>query len=353
MTLKLTTIEKQLDKLIGADGSWYEQARLLAEVQDKELYKEKHYPSFNQWLKSYANKREKSVNTLMQLKGAGRRLDGYVNRHNENSDDKITPADVAKKVSFRSLQEVSRIAGDDEQKSDSFVGLAYTGKATSVKLRKIADDLKIKRKKHTRDDNHVQNEDQVTAPMMVEAFQNDWKWLEIFRKLGLPEDAKDHKPRFYRVFAELPVPTEQTKKAQRMDETIFETITDHAQTERHVNVHGIENKVTLHDLQNDHKWDNYIPYCDYFWICVPPSLTDDAARKIDAEEYQGTAAAKTGILQVDKNQIISIVRPAQRILPVDISKRSVLLIEALTHSQAQINAFIKGSSHESVNQLKE
>lgn len=340
----LNTIEKKLDELSGADGSWYEQARLLAEVQDLELYKQRKFPSFNQWLKSYASKRERSVNTLMQLKGAGRRVAGYVDRHNQhtnNDEEKISPEDVAKKVSFRSLQEVSRIAGDDNEKSDSFVNLAYTGKTTSTKLRKIADDLKIQKRKHKRDDNNIQNKDQVTAPMMVEAYNNDWRWLETFRKLNLPKDAKDHKPRFYKVFSELPIITGHTKKAQRMDETILETITDNIQTESHINVHGIENKVTAYDLEHDTKWDQYVNFCDYFWYSVPPSLVEDTLKKIDSKEYQGTNAAKTGVLQIDSNQIITIVRPAQRILPVDIEKRLNLLTEALTHSPAQINSFIK------------
>lgn len=42
---------------------------------------------------------------------------------------------------------------------------------------------------------------------------------------------------------------------------------------------GVEVKVAEHDLMNDNKMADYLPYCDLFYIAVPPCLIDLAHEK--------------------------------------------------------------------------
>ena len=86
---------------------------------------------------------------------------------------------------------------------------------------------------------------------------------------------------------EFPVYTGETRHAQRIDLLVIENITTDGHLKPYdVRIHGIEIKVSYHDLINDKKMANYVPFCDLNWLAIPDpnSYEKRSKERIDANK---------------------------------------------------------------------
>lgn len=77
-------------------------------------------------------------------------------------------------------------------------------------------------------------------------------------------------------FSEFPLFTGTTRHSRRIDFLCVENMTSENLWE--LNIHGIEIKVSEHDLLNDEKYTEYTEFVDYFYLAVPEELEEIALK---------------------------------------------------------------------------
>lgn len=315
---ELKAIEDKLSIYLATDRrTWADTYSLMRQVRDEELYSPE-YASFTQWVNDLASKNSYHQSTLWNRFTAGMTYEEYFVR--KKKAGKNPPAIKEVDISPDTISLIHTISSrsKDTGYADSLMDKALTHQLNRQDLREV--NRKI-RAEHTRKNqpvdeklNEIKIEDKitVTAKMMVEAFRSSYKWL--------PTRSGYRKNTFYQVYPELPVKSGTSHYARRMDECIFENITDQHAQANSVNIHCIENKVSKNDLVKDRKMGEYAPYGDYFWLCVPPELIEVA------KSYVATG---WGILSVNEQEKITIERMAKK---HECLFRTETLTEALTHS---------------------
>ena len=150
------------------------------------------------------------------------------------------------------------------------------------------------------------NEDEVpaapvTAADIVAALSNP-SWLSDFA--GRSEDSRT-KMDVRAEFPVYPAGMGEAKKARMMDALVMETFTLHDELRNQLCMQGVEIKIAQSDIEHDHKWEEYSPFCDFMWLAVTADLVEDA---------EGLTLPEWGILVYDtETKNLKIHRPAKKL----------------------------------------
>lgn len=317
---KLKQIEDRLSIYLSSSDrrNWADTFKLMKRVRDEELYSN-DYASLTQWVNALADRNYYHQSTLWNRFNAGNTYAEYAERKKKAGQEVKSIEQVD--ISPDTIALVGTIANrsKDTKYADDLMDKAWEHDLSRQDLRDINRQI---RAEHSRvkqdideqlDDVKVNNNKiNVTADMMVKAFQSDTSWLDA--------DHRHRKNDFYKVFPELPVHSGTSIHARRMDVCILENLTDEHALSSHVNIHCVENKVSKNDLVRDHKMGEYADYGDFFWLCIPKELLEVA------EKY---VAQGWGILIVNDNENIHAARKAAK---RECIFRQETLTEAVTHS---------------------
>lgn len=339
---ELMEIEKQLNTLVKVDKqNWSNFYLLLKKVEDEELWKE-GYKTFTAWIKHFAHVSKLQESVLWNRKRAGEIYQNYYNRKAQKNE---VVADIKEvEVAQDTLILIQKIAKDDIELQDQLTDKAINKelkkkdlqqaykivKAQKEKEKKLKEELAEIRAKKTSNNNvniaanvnESNNENKIeddierlktttaTALDISNALNNN-EWLAAYKQKS-PDDEEKVLERFkkfykkskYSVFTEFPVHLGTTRHSRRIDALVCENIT----SERYnLNLHGIEIKVSKHDLEGDHKYTEYAEFVDYLWLAVPEELVEVAKE---------TKLSECGILVINQNKEIKVIEKAERLSPV-------------------------------------
>lgn len=324
---RLTDIEKEISNCVNLDKSnWTQIYRLIEEVEREKLYVERpDTRSFTGWVNALAADLHVHVSLLWSRKKAGKVYEEYRQRAEEHG--RVVPELEDISVSPDSLSLCEKVAGKNATEMDRLIDRVIDGELTREDLRQAA---RVRRgsssvaatptrTRHNRIDaaDRTESDDRVTAYDVTLALRHSGSgWLQTKR-----EDP--HFQHVYQTFPEFRVDTGSSHYSRRIDVLVAETITE---TERdHITLRGIEIKVDMQDLVNDHKMAEYTDFVDYFYICIPEGDVEmlAVAKEISLEIW--------GIMTVSKKGEINIEREPQRLNPVFRDKTlSTALIKSIT-----------------------
>ncbi len=291
--------EKKLVESLKKDtANWVEQFRILKFFKDNEKeLKEITKMSFTGWVNHVAEKARVHVSLIWRRLKAGTFYEEYQKR-NENA-----PTLEKSNLSAESLQIVAQIAGErNSDLADPYVEKLARGECTKAELKNLYATVKSQRNQAplapvtspSPEPDQAQNPNHATAAKVLLALQQSG-----FFKALLTDEQKDiqrqkiQKGRLIDSYvAEFPVHTGDTRHAQRIDLMVVENYTTDGYLKPYdVCMHGIEIKVAYHDLINDHKKSNYVPFCDYCWLAIPDDsegqrMLQDIEKPENAEIYK-------------------------------------------------------------------
>ena len=332
---ELNRIEEELTGLLQHDKrSWVQIYRLMEEVDRGNLWCG-DYPSYTAWVNATASKNRVHVSILWSRKKAGKMYADYERRMEEKGKRAVPMEDVS--ISPDNFVLIDKIAGSDSTLADDLIDKSVDGVLTRKDLkeawRTVKEDRKRSGERPTRINgsdkrfrirpeeasDHPDQDDEsadrqqsgpdpsssateapapapieLTAAQIVMALAKSSSWIP-----GKIEEERDFIPRKYRCLTELAVKTGSSHHARRLDVCVLETLS--ATETGRVRVHGIEIKVSRHDLLSDHKMQKYVSFCDRFWIAVPDALVADA---------ESVALPEWGILAVHSDLTVEVIRAA-------------------------------------------
>lgn len=289
-TMNIIDIESQLKEVISSDQkSWVKIYELMQAVEDNRLY-EPDYKSYTAWVNSFAERTKVHVSLLWNRKKAGKFYSEYFERQIKNGNSDVQPLKSVA-TSPDNIILVEKIAGNNSSLADDLIEKVIKGDLKRRDLSNAWQTVKAERMKRGESvqrinaydkpelsykadtyDTYAKNEDktekksQLTAMDIVLAFNKDyWITNRVF---------KEFVPEKYRIMTEFAVDTGVTKHSRRMDILVLETLSTSDKDD--IALHGIEIKVSKHDLLGDKKMAEYRYFCDYFWLAVPESLIDCA-----------------------------------------------------------------------------
>lgn len=305
----LESIEEQLTRAVRSDkGVWQHCYELMHEVEEKELYKEKGWKNFTGWMNGMAQEIGCHVSLLWARLKAGRTYEEYARRAEAAGRSVPRLADV--NVSPDAIKLCSTVAGSNAQAMDHLMEKAISGDLSREDLRAAARAKKAKNPDAPAETRHSAAADEaaragqdkqpapkpeLTAAQIVLALKQPHTWI------GKPNSRKyiDRKCRF---FTEFRCDTGSSKAARRFDVLVAETLT--ASERDTVVLHGVEIKVSLSDLHEDHKMAEYTAFCDYFYIAVPADQKMiKAAESVKLPDW--------GVLSISQSGIVTVVDPAK------------------------------------------
>ena len=317
MSHELDRIEQELVQLLSSENQrWQHTAILLLRVEGGQLWRE-HASSFTQWLKSLAIKTGAQESTLWRaLKGAkvyqsirSERLERQgvygKQRSNYGSNDML-PELAQVEVSPESLELLEKIRTVAAPAvAESLTDRLLRNDVRQWELRETWRSLRPAAGGKTRrgrgKSEAVTDADRLTAQGIVAALrQQSQPTTEAFRNYLFPAtdshsfcSAGDGR---YELFSEFAVETGTTERKRRIDAFLV------LETQEYV---GIEIKITEHDLLNDHKYTEYMPYCNQFFLAVPPQLT---------QATLDNAPKQIGVLTIDGELNIFVTRVSEQLV---------------------------------------
>lgn len=305
-TLKLKLIEEELAGYVKADKkNWVRIYRLMSEVEEKELYKEREdTKSFTAWVNWIGDYLGVHVSLLWARLKAGRTYEEYEKRAAEQGRRVAQMEELD--VSPESISLCEKVAGRNAEEMDNLIEKVVAGDLTREDLRDAA---KAKRasggtmptSRHDRIDASERTEKaaRVTAPDIVMALRKS-SWLSVAR-----ED--EYFKHVYKAFTEFRIPSGTSRDVRRIDMMIVETLTTTEMDD--IVLRGIEIKVDKTDLLKDHKMQEYTAFCDYFYIGIPAEDQEvlDTAESVRLPAW--------GILTVSKAGEITVVHEAKKLTP--------------------------------------
>lgn len=344
---ELKTIEQKLSEILITDKrNWVTVYRLMKQVEVEELWRIEN-KSFTQWVKSFSLSRKVHESILWSRKKAGETYEKY--EHICEQKGIKVPELENTSIAPESLELISKIANGGEDVLISLTDAARSGEMTRDKLReaykvvrnnstlarvnkenqnKIKTLEKEANKKRTSDERKEQIEAEkkelqdelnksvkeqrqitlATKDIIIALSDNEW-----LKKLDVAQMAKDRKQSKYfssaydrlkyGVYTEFPVYVG-TTNSRRIDMLVVENIVSEEQW--HINLHGIEIKVSRSDLEKDHKFTEYMEFVDYMYLAVPKQLEQEAL------DY---APNIVGVLIIE-NENVKIARNPQRLNPL-------------------------------------
>ena len=285
-TMNIIDIESQLKEVISSDQkSWVKIYELMQAVEDNRLY-EPDYKSYTAWVNSFADRTKVNVSLLWNRKKAGKFYSEYFERQMKNGNSDVQPLKSVS-TSPDNIILVEKIAGNNGSLADDLIEKVIKGDLKRRDLSNAWQTVKAERMKrgesvqrinaydkpelYYKADTYVnkdktEKQSQLTAMDIVLAFnKNYWITNRVF---------KEFVPEKYRIMTEFVVDTGVTRHSRRMDILVLETLSTSDKND--IALHGIEIKVSEHDLLGDKKMAEYRYFCDYFWLAVPESLIECA-----------------------------------------------------------------------------
>lgn len=307
---ELDRIESELQQMWSSEKQrWQHTATLLMRVEAGDLWRE-HSASFTQWVKSLAIKIGAQESTLWRALKGGRiyqairseRLErrgaGVELRSNDDSNESLPELEQAE-VSPESLELLDKIR--------TVAAPAVVERLTDRLLRNDVQRRELRetwqnlrpaaggKTRRGRGSTEITGADKLTADGIVAALrQVSQSTTQAFRECLFPATNKhpfcSAGDGQYELFGEFAVETGTTKHMRRIDAFLV------LETNEYV---GIEIKISEHDLLNDHKYTEYMPYCHRFFLAVPPFLADVALNN---------APEQIGVLTIDESLAITVNR---------------------------------------------
>ena len=280
----MEAIENELESIISKDKkNWVRIYELMHDVDINNLYKD-NYKSFTAWVNYFAdNKAKVHVSLLWERLKAGRIYSEFEERAKAKGIY-VKPLATAG-IAPTTLVLASKIAGNNNEVADDLITKIADGTMTRSDLKNAWETVKFDRssnglaptKKNGYDSkkNDISNEEKKEIKNMLSATGI------VFALSGsggswIPNPIEnEYKKSKYKLFTEFAVETGTSIHARRMDALVVETFSTQSKS-YDLNLHGIEIKVDKSDLLNDHKMQEYTPFCDYFWIAIPEALEEDA-----------------------------------------------------------------------------
>lgn len=309
----LTTLEEE-SKL------WFRVFNAMNTVQQEKLYVVRGFTSFTQWVKFFARSQlEVQESLLWKRLKAGKLLLEYVERKaakgGDDHEEKDIVLDAAKyAISPNCLDLAAKISEGDKQKFDHLVDGVEAGTlknkdleaAWKTKKQEKKESADAEQKADTDPSLPLFNEDEVPAAPVtaadIVAALSSTAWLSDFA--GRSEDSRTRMD-VRREFPVYPAGMGEAKKARMMDALVMETFTLDDVLRNQLGLHGVEIKVAQSDIEHDHKWNEYEPFCDFMWLAVTSDLVEDA-EKLTLPEW--------GILVYDaETRSLKIHRPAKKL----------------------------------------
>lgn len=318
---RMSQIERELSEAVRAEQhQWARIYRLLEEVRAGKLW-DGAAASFTAWVRATASRMGVAESLLWKRHKAGRVYDDYARRVAENGQE-VRPIEELQNVSPDSLELCASVAHGDAEVTDKLVAKVVAGELTRADLREAARAnrmAKIARQKEAKtaeeaNDVHDAHEDKkdvalteltMTASDIVTGIRRHSSWLE-------DPDGDDSKmthgtPPIYHSLTEVRAESGTTNHSRRIDMVVAETLTlPQWQRADTVVLHGLEIKVSEHDLRADRKMAEYETFCDYFWLAVP-----DVANMISAAVE--VSRPVWGILAVSQNGKVRVARKPERL----------------------------------------
>ncbi len=296
--------EKKLVESLKKDtANWVEQYKILKmfKENEKEL-KEITKMSFTGWVNHVAEMARVHVSLIWRRLKAGTFYEEYQKR---NPD---APALEKSNLSAESLQLLAQISGKRKSDlADPYVEKLARGECTKSELSNLYSTVKSQRNQghqatqensnlgsDCQEPDQAQNPNHATAAKVLLAIQRS----AFFKTLMTDEQTDIQRQKIQKgrlidsYVAEFPVHTGDTRHAQRIDLMVVENYTTDGFLKPYdVALHGIEIKVAFHDLINDHKKSNYVPFCDYCWLGIPDDdegqrMLQDIEKPENAEIYK-------------------------------------------------------------------
>ena len=289
--------KKLVDSLKKDTANWVEQYRILKMFKENEReLKEIYQMSFTGWVNHVAELAKVHVSLIWRRLKAGTFYEEYLER---NPD---APALEKSNLSAETLQLLAQISGKRHSDlADPYVQKIANGECSKGELKNLYAQVKAERipkfqapqatltpADHPADHQapeQSQNPNHATAANVLLAIQRS----AFFKTLMTDEQTdmqrqKIQKGRLFSAYvSEFPVHTGDTRHAQRIDLMVVENFTTDGYLKPYdVALHGIEIKVAYHDLINDHKKSNYVPFCDYCWLAIPDD--DEGQRMLEEIE---------------------------------------------------------------------
>lgn len=195
------------------------------------------------------------------------------------------------RVSPDNFNLVEKIAGSNSAIADNLMDKVVAGELKRQDLKHAWEAVRADKEnvRVTRHDKQPERTDTALSAADIVLALSGSSWIPDTNRT-----IRSYEPQKYRIMTEFAVQTGTSRHARRMDVLALETI-----TEADISLHGIEIKVDKHDLLNDHKMQEYVDFCDYFWIAVPEELLEDA---------KSIAATGWGILTVNNGNAIVAVK---------------------------------------------
>lgn len=328
---QLLLIETELKGLLTPAGrQWARSYVLMARVRDQKLYKDQ-YSSFTQWMNSLADRLHYEVSNLWTRLQAGTQYDSFVKDYAKPHGIAVpTVLEIADKAGAGTIIAASKIREKSPDRGNDAMLKAISGKLTkhqaelewqhvrgdrhrkhaekvqhakSVDHRKSAPKSVSGRTSYSvKDDELRELMDQigpddasnVTAKSMCDAFRNSYLWCA---PTGFHARTRD----VYMTCEEVATDSSTSKHSRRMDICVLTNLDQKFSATSNLTIHCVENKISKSDLVRDHKMQEYVSFCDYFWLSVPPELSKLAL---------AYASPNWGVMTVDESGKIRVVRQA-------------------------------------------
>lgn len=312
----LNEIEGQLSQFLTADKkNWIKTYLLMTEVQEKELYTI-NYRSYTKWVNHLADNLSIHVSTLWARLKAGKNYAEYAARATEQGRNVPKITDI--NISPDSLNLCAKVAGRNAGEMDKLIDQVLTGNLTrdnlrqAAKARKAAGEFVATSKYNSiKATDRIETEKKITAADIILALQSS-AWLynqattnPIYTKL-ITDHKKNHTNEKYRIFEEFAVNTGTSHYSRRIDTLIVENISIPSHTTTPINLIGVEIKVDINDLLNDHKMQEYTDFIDQFYLAIPdePDIIN-AALSIILDSW--------GLITISKDRQIKVLQTANKL----------------------------------------
>ena len=318
---KLDRCEKLILSTLEEESKlWFKVFDAMNTVQQEKLYTARGFSSFTQWVKYFARTElEVQESLLWKRLKAGKLLLEYVERKaakdGEDHEERDIVLDAAKyAISPNCLDLAAKISEGDTAKFDHLVDGVESGtlknkdleSAWKTKKQEAKKSADAEQKADTDPSLPLFNENEIpVVPVIaadIVAALSSTAWLSDFA--GRTEDYRT-KMDVRAEFPVYPAGMGEAKKARMMDALVMETFTLDDVLRNQLGLHGVEIKIAKSDIEHDHKWSEYEPFCDFMWLAVTPDLVEDA-EKLTTPEW--------GILVYDKEvKGLKIHRPAKKL----------------------------------------
>ena len=274
-TEELEKIERELEVMVNIDRkNWVNFYLLVKRVKEKELWKVSHARSFTQWVKELSRNTKIHETIIWNRYKAGEVYQGYAENKRQEGEEVKDITEV--KISPDSLVIVEKINKHAPKMASELIDKVLSGELKRKDLVTAYEAIRpekpnySKREKinfvdsnssetsETITDDEIKNK--ITAAKIITTLSN-MEWIGKEKSNGFKgyrEKNEMHaKKNKAHAFSEFAVYTGTSRKSRRIDVLAIENITKDEFEKHELNIHGIEIKVSKHDLINDTKYTEY------------------------------------------------------------------------------------------------